>query len=93
MAKEGQGKDMAQQSARQDRENQHAPKCSKHAALIWTRSRTPIRASGMQMAASKAGYMTAPDARYTTRNPTCARGGNGMDPALAVRWNLERQLR
>ena len=39
MAKEGQGKDMAQQSARQDRENQHAPKCSKHAALIWTRSR------------------------------------------------------
>ena len=39
MAKEGQGKDMAQQSARQDWENQCAPKCSKHAALIWTRSR------------------------------------------------------
>jgi hypothetical protein len=29
---------MAQQSARQDRENQTAPQCFKHAALIWSPS-------------------------------------------------------
>lgn len=30
---------MAQQSARQDRENQFAPECLEHAALMWTLSR------------------------------------------------------
>ena len=32
-----------------------------HAALIWTRPANTIRARGMKMAASEAGYMSAPD--------------------------------
>ena len=32
-----------------------------HAALIWTRPANTIRAGGMSMAATEAGYMSAPD--------------------------------
>ena len=37
--------------------------------------------------------MTAPDHRRRPQETSCIDGGNGMDPALAAEWNLERQLR
>ena len=37
--------------------------------------------------------MTAPDHAAAVQETPCANGANGMDPALAAEWNLERQLR
>jgi hypothetical protein len=37
--------------------------------------------------------MTAPDQVAKTILKPLAGGANGMDPALAAEWNLERQLR
>src|SRR5262245_60796231 len=37
--------------------------------------------------------MTASDHRRDRLKISCIDGGNGMDPALAARWDLERRLR
>jgi len=45
--------------------------------LIWTRSSNTIRARGMNMAATEAGHMSAPDdaPEPAPKNPSCAWGG------------------
>jgi len=42
---------------------------------------------------SKAEHMAAPTNAANVQESPCQLGANGMDPALAARWTLERQLR
>jgi hypothetical protein len=50
-------------------------------------------ASGHMKPRQKAGHMAAPTNAAKREESPCQPGANGMDPALAARWNLERQLR
>jgi hypothetical protein len=41
----------------------------------------------------QAEHMAAPTNAAPVQESPCQLGANGMDPALAARWTLERQLR
>jgi hypothetical protein len=67
---------MAQRSVRRDRENQYAPMCLEHAALMWTRSANSHTGQRRFAVDTKAGRMAASDhaPRQSRRFPLPGRG-------------------